>query len=102
MAKGHNRKENKQMIKKTILLAAIASTLSGCLESEDSCIDSIISDMERTESIIPDLTMSDASEKLEMRMQILSMKTAVRAMGRDEHRDACDYYWQNSSRLALK
>lgn len=90
------------MIKKTILLAAIASTLSGCLESEESCIDKIISDLARTESIIPKLTTLDQIEKLELRLELMAVKSRVRAMGYDENRNACDYYWQNSSRLARK
>jgi hypothetical protein len=90
------------MIKNIILLAAITSTLSGCLESEDSCINGIISDIDSTASIIPMLTTLDGVEKLELRLELLGVKAAVRAMQYDENRNACDYYWQNSSRLALK
>jgi hypothetical protein len=95
-------KGNKQMTTRIIFLAAITSILSGCFQSEDSCIDTIISDIERTYEIIPKLTMSDEMEKADMRIKLLGMKATVRAMGRDDYRNACDYYWQNSSRLALK
>ena len=90
------------MINKTILLAAITSTLSGCLESENSCINAIINDIERTESIVPRLTTLDGVEKSELRLELLMVKAAVTAMQYDEHRNACDCYWQNSSRLARK